>query len=79
MAETTAMTEAELEAEVAEALSSLTVKDRPAIYSTDPVAVKIRRDVDYSIKITKVSYVECTMIENGLILRHPNSYFPKSL
>ena len=55
MAETTAMTEAELEAEVAEALSSLTVKDSPAIYSTDPVAVKIRRDVDYSIKITKVS------------------------
>ena len=42
------------DAEVEEALSSLTVKDRPAVFSTDPVAAKIRESVDYSRKITKV-------------------------
>jgi len=45
--------EAALEAELQEALSSLSLKVRPAIFSTDPTAKKVRDSIDYTIKITK--------------------------
>ena len=46
--------EEEEDLELKEALSSLSLKVRPAIFSTEPVAQKIRDSIDYSTKITKV-------------------------
>ena len=45
--------------EVEEALSSLSIKDKPAIFSTDPVAKKLRDSIDYTKKITEVSRMIC--------------------
>jgi len=45
--------EEEEDLELKEALSSLSLKVRPAIFSTEPVAQKIRDSIDYSTKITK--------------------------
>jgi len=44
---------ASIDLEVEEALSSMTLKSKPAIFSTDPVAKAIRDSIDYSTKITK--------------------------